>query len=71
MRYVRTRFNQQQRDWAYRFYIAECGRIIANNTANFGGGMALNTSLYDMIYPKPEKSGKELAQDFLSKLRGD
>ena len=73
MRYVRARYNQHQRDWAYRFYIAECARIMANNTAEAENKMILNIGLHDVLYPKPEddETGEEMAQKFLNKFRGD
>ena len=33
MRYATARFNQHQRDFAYRIYVTDCLRISAENTA--------------------------------------
>ena len=33
MRYAITRYNQHQRDVAYRIYVADCLRIASENTA--------------------------------------
>lgn len=66
-RYAVARFLEKQRDNAYRFYLADCLRIISQNTANYGGGSYINQSLADILTPKPkdDRSGEEIAYDVI------
>lgn len=71
MRYATARFNQHQRDLAYRIYIADCLRILSENTAKMGGGSYITAKLSDIINPKPveKRTGEEIAADII-KLAG-
>ena len=67
MRYVIARFNQHQRDLAYRIYVTDCLRIISENTAKMGGGSYITAKFPDIINPKPvdNRTGEEIAADII------
>ena len=67
MRYAIARYQSQQRDLAYRIYIADCLRIISENTAKMGGGSYITVKLADIINPKPvdNRTGEEIAADII------
>ena len=67
MRYAMARFNQHQRDLAYRIYVSDCLRIISENTAKMGGGSYITAKLADIINPKPidNRTGEEIAADII------
>ena len=69
MRYAVARFQREQRDMAYRFYIAECLRMITNNTAHPFGGTVMEAKLYEILYGKKEdnKTADEIIADVLSR----
>ena len=71
MRYAMARFNQHQRDLAYRIYVSDCLRIISENTAKMGGGSYITAKLADIINPKPvdDRTGEEIAAGII-KLAG-
>ena len=69
MRYAITRFNQHQRDLAYRIYVTDCLRIISENTAKIGGGSYITAKFADIINPKPvdNQTGEEIAADIIKR----
>ena len=69
MRYAVARYKSQQRDLAYRIYVADCLRIISENTAKMGGGSYITAQLADIINPKPveNRTGEELAADIIKR----
>ena len=71
MRYAIARYQSQQRDLAYRIYVADCLRIISENTAKMGGGAYITAKFADIINPKPadNRTGEEIAADII-KLAG-
>lgn len=71
MRYAMARYQSQQRDLAYRIYIADCLRILSENTAKMGGGSYITAKLSDIINPKTveKRTGEEIAADII-KLAG-
>ena len=54
---------------AYRIYIADCLRIISENTAKMGGGSYITAKFADIINPKPvdNRTGEELAADIIKR----
>ena len=54
---------------AYRIYIADCLRIISENTAKFGGGSYITVKLADIINPKQadNRTGEEIAADIIKR----
>ena len=69
MRYATARFNQHQRDLAYRIYVTDCLRIISENTAKMGGGSYITAKFSDIINPKPadNRTGEEIAADIIKR----
>ena len=69
MRYAVARFNVEQRDMAYRIYLSECARMIANNTARLFGGSGLDIRFSDLIRNKrmDNRSAKEIAADVIKR----
>ena len=69
MRYAMARYQSQQRDLAYRIYVADCLRIISENTAKIGGGSYITAKLSDIINPKPadNRTGEEIAADIIKR----
>ena len=69
MRYAMARYQSQQRDLAYRIYVADCLRIISENTAKVGGGSYITAKLSDIINPKPveKRTGEEIAADIIKR----
>lgn len=69
MRYAMARFNQHQRDLAYRIYVTDCLRIISENTAKMGGGSYITAKFADIINPKPvdNRTGEEIAADIIKR----
>ena len=67
MRYAIARYQSQQRDLAYRIYVADCLRIISENTAKMGGGSYITAKFPDIINPKPvdNRTGEEIAADII------
>ena len=71
MRYATARFNQNQRDLAYRIYVTDCLRIATENTARFNGGSYKTVSFEEIIRNKKEKELKpgEAKASICKKLR--
>ena len=69
MRYAMARFNQHQRDLAYRIYVTDCLRIISENTAKMGNGSYITAKFADIINPKPveKRTGEEIAADIIKR----
>ena len=67
MRYATARFNQHQRDLAYRIYVTDCIRMVTENTAKMSQGNYTTARFYDIINPKPvdNRSGNEIAADII------
>ena len=69
MRYATARFNQHQRDLAYRIYVSECLRMINENAASGGGRSYMAVKFEDVINPKhvDNRTGEELAADIIKR----
>jgi hypothetical protein len=69
MRYATARFNQHQRDLAYRIYVADCLRMATENTAKMSQGAYTAARFYDIINPKPtdNRTGEEIATDIINR----
>ena len=69
MRYATARFNQHQRDLAYRIYVTDCLRMETENTAKMSPGAYTAARFYDIINPKPvdNRSGNEIAADIIKR----
>ena len=69
MRYATARFNQHQRDLAYRIYVTDCLRMATENTAKMSQGAYTAARFYDIINPKPvdNRRGNEIAADIIKR----
>lgn len=69
MRYAAARFNQHQRDLAYRIYVTDCLRMATENTARMSQGSYTAARFYDIINPKPvdNRTGEEIASDIIKR----
>ncbi len=69
MRYATARFNQHQRDLAYRIYVTDCLRMATENAAKMSQGSYTVARFYDIINPKPidTRSGDEIAADIIKR----
>lgn len=54
---------------AYKTYVAECMRMMTENTAKFAGGRYMSLSFGEMLRPKPidNRTGDEIAMDVIKK----
>ena len=67
-------FQKEQKDEAFRIYIATAAQFIAENTAHaVKGGKYMTMAYKDMFNKQDERSGDEIAEDVLKKsgLLGD
>ena len=69
MRYAIARYQSQQRDLAYRIYIADCLRMVTENTAKAVCGSYISAKFADIINPKPvdDRAGEEIAADIIKR----
>ena len=69
MRYAIARYQSQQRDLAYRIYVADCLRIIRKKKKKMGGGSYITAKFADIINPKPveNRTGEEIAADIIKR----
>ena len=66
MRYVVSKYKEQQKEMAYRIYVAECFRIMTENTAKQSGGSYINKPFADLIgsnKPNDERTADEIIAD--------
>lgn len=65
-----ARLSEQRKATAYRIYVTDALRIIAANTAKFGGGEFIISRYCDIIKPPPEetRTGEEIIAHILGKL---
>jgi hypothetical protein len=64
-------FNKEQEEKAYKIYVADCLRLITENTAASVGGSYITMRWADVINPQPQKEQKEgeAKERIISKLR--
>ena len=67
MRYVIARFNEQQREMAYRIYITDSLKILSENSSNLAGGSRITTRFADII--KPQKTETRTATEVIDHIR--
>ena len=60
-----SKATQQAKDTAYRLYICDCLKLIAENTGN----ISLKLRYYDIIQPKKEdtRTGDEIVADIIKR----
>lgn len=57
---------------AYKTYVAECMRMVTENTAKFAGGRYMSLSFGEMLHPKPvdTRTGEEVIDHMKNVLAG-
>lgn len=69
MRYVVARYNDKQRETAYRIYCTDCLKIIAENTAKFAGGSTLTARYAEVIgLSAPEKEETRTSEEIIASI---
>ena len=60
-----SKANQQAKDTAYRVYVTDCLKLIAENTGN----ISLKLRYYDIIHPKKSdnRTGDEIVADIIKR----
>ena len=60
-----SKANQQAKDTAYRVYVTDCLKLIAENTGN----ISLKLRYYDIIQPKKvdTRTGDEIVEDIIKR----
>lgn len=60
-----SKANQQAKDTAYRVYVTDCLKLIAENSGN----ISLKLRYYDIINPKKEetRTGDEIVADIIKR----
>ena len=53
----------------YRYYLTDCLKLIAENTAKYAGGSYISNRYKDIVDPQPimEKTGDEIAAEIIMK----
>ena len=64
-----SKANQQAKDTAYRVYVTDSLKLIAENTANFAKGQYMKARYYDIITPKKQdtRTGDEIVEDIIKR----
>ena len=60
-----SKANQQAKDTAYRVYVTDCLKLIAENTGN----ISLKSRYYDIVNPKKadNRTGDEIVADIIKR----
>ena len=70
MRYALARYKEFTRERAYRVYVTDCLRAIAENTANFAGGNYITNRFADAcikVKAVDNRTGEEIAADVIKR----
>ena len=64
-------FSQSKKEQSYQHYVAECLRVITENTARFGGGSYIQLKLQDILDPKPvdNRTAADIIEGIRNKLK--
>ena len=64
-----SKVNQQAKDTAYRVYVTDCLKLIAENTANISRGQYMKSRYYDIIHPAKfdTRTGDEIVEDIIKR----
>ena len=71
MRYAITRYNQHQRDVAYRIYVTDCLRTQLKLTSAFSGQKLDINRFADVYYQKPadDRTAEDIIDGIKNKLK--
>ena len=64
-----SKVKQQAKDTAYRVYVTDCLKLIAENTANISRGQYMKLRYYDIIHPAnvDTRTGDEIVEDIIKR----
>ena len=64
-----ARLNERAKTEAYRIYVTDALRIVAENTARYAGGNYIKARYADMIEPKKQdnRTGDEIVADIIKR----
>lgn len=64
-----SKVSQQAKDTAYRVYVTDCLKLIAENTANISRGQYMKSRYYDIICPAnvDTRTGDEIVDDIIKR----
>ena len=64
-----SKVKQQAKDTAYRVYVTDCLKLIAENTANISRGQYMKLRYYDIIHPAKvdTRTGDEIVEDIIKR----
>jgi hypothetical protein len=62
-----ARYESYQRELAYRIYVSDALRMIAENTARYGGGNYIKGRYANIINPEPEDDRTQ--EEIVAKIR--
>ena len=64
-----SKVKQQAKDTAYRVYVTDCLKMIAENTANISRGQYMKARYYDIIHPAnvDNRTGDEIVEDIIKR----
>ena len=64
-----SKVNQQAKDTAYRVYVTDCLKLIAENTANISRGQYMKSRYYEIIHPAKvaTRTGDEIVDDIIKR----
>lgn len=68
MRYVIARYHEIQRDKAYRIYITDALKAIAENTQRFCGGVSMQSRFYEIAYDDTPKKSEKTAEQVKAEI---
>ncbi len=69
LRYCMARLNEKARNDAYRIYVTDALRFVAENTARYAGGSYIKARYSDMIEPKKQdnRTCEEITADVVAR----
>ena len=64
-----SKVNQQAKDTAYRVYVTDCLKLIAENTANISRGQYMKSRYYDIVHQAKvdARTGDEIVEDIIKR----
>ena len=64
-----SKVSQQAKDTAYRVYVTDCLKLIAENTANISRGQYMKVGYYDIIHQTKvdTRTGDEIVEDIIKR----
>lgn len=72
MRYAAARFRQEEERRVFEVYVTDALKLMAENTARYGGGGYIKARYHDILHPKPEetRTAAEVIAHIVNGLKG-